>query len=201
VQEVDLEADLVLQPNSGTKHFFVNIDNADPDVEEEAMRFDPDVFQLLSLTRFLTLPIVAVRAKPRKTDPIINFTKSIVLTSYQYMEAAQQLQNAREEAARDKDREREEKIESMKQKVAERKEASARKAVERAAVVRLREERAAERAAALAAKAVEKEAIAWAKATKAAEVAATRVAHATEKAYRLAQKTQDSQLRKRRVAE
>jgi hypothetical protein len=43
VQEVDLEADLALQPNSGTEHFFVNIDSVDPNVEEEAAGLDRDV--------------------------------------------------------------------------------------------------------------------------------------------------------------
>jgi hypothetical protein len=143
------------------------------------------------------LSTVTARAKPRKADPIINFAKSIVLTSDQYMEVAQQLQNTQQEAARDKDKKREEKIELRKKKAAECEEASARKAIERAATVRLYEERAAERAAALAAKATEKEAIAQAKA---AEAAAARVARAAEKVHRLAHKTHDAELRRRRVA-
>lgn len=57
VHEVDLEADLALQPNSGTKHFIVNIDNANPDVEEEAAGLDLDVSQPLSLTRISHSPL------------------------------------------------------------------------------------------------------------------------------------------------
>ena len=66
---------------------------ANPDVEEEAAGLDLDVSQPLSLTRFLTFPIMTACGKPRKAYPIINFTKSTVLTSDWYMEAAQQLQN------------------------------------------------------------------------------------------------------------
>ena len=92
-----------MQPGPTTEHFFVTVDGQDPALEEQAASANPNVFELQSLTTFLTLPTVTARANPAKNDPIINFAKSIVLTPDQYLQAASQLKITREQAAREKE--------------------------------------------------------------------------------------------------
>ena len=48
---------------------------------------DPNVHNLESITRFLTLPTVVPRAKSTRRDPIIDFTKPMMLTSKEYANA------------------------------------------------------------------------------------------------------------------
>jgi hypothetical protein len=38
-----------------------------------------------SITTFLTLPTITVRIESKKKDPIINLSKSLILTSEQYI--------------------------------------------------------------------------------------------------------------------
>jgi flagellar biosynthesis GTPase FlhF len=156
--------------NSGTEHFFVNVDSTDPRVEEEAAGLDPEVAKPHSLTRFLTLPTVIARANPSKKDPIINFAKSIVLTFDQYVQAAMQLKCTREEAAREKERKRGEKNESKQRKLAEREEENVRKVAHPEQAAWLKKQRAEERALQQAQRATKREEATREKAAKAVQI-------------------------------
>ena len=84
------------QPNASIEHFFVAPDSEDPAVAEDVVRLDAEVPRPESITHFLTLPSVTERPNPRRRlDPIINFTKSVMLTSDQYVEAAEHVKQAR----------------------------------------------------------------------------------------------------------
>jgi hypothetical protein len=63
------------------QQFFVNVDEADLDIEEEAIGLDPSILTQQSITKFLMLPTVTASFNPKKQDPIVNFTKSIILIS------------------------------------------------------------------------------------------------------------------------
>jgi hypothetical protein len=80
VLPADIKVDLTKVPSAQTEHYFVNVNDANPDVEEEVARFKLGVLKLQSLTRFFTLSIVALRISPKKQDPIVNFVKSVFLT-------------------------------------------------------------------------------------------------------------------------
>ena len=62
------------------------------------------------------------RVSYKHRDPIIDFTKSIMLTSDEYMEVATELRQSKIEVAKEKERLRIEKEERRKQKAAEREE-------------------------------------------------------------------------------
>ena len=151
-------------PDSNASHFFVAADPAD--ISEEAleiMSIDNVEGEPQSITRFLTLPTTTARASSRRRDPLLDFTKSIILTSDEYTAAVQRLNDAKELAAREKERLRTEKEESRLRKGAEKEaraveiaEARARRAEEKVEAARLKALRAAETAAARAAKAAEK---------------------------------------------
>lgn len=85
----------------------MNVDDADPDVEEEAARLEQGILEPQSITRFLTLPSLTKRINPKKWDPIVNFAKLIILTSDQYIEVVQEIKTRREEAAMAKEKNRE----------------------------------------------------------------------------------------------
>jgi hypothetical protein len=87
-----------------------------------------DVEHAQSITRFLTLPTVIQISNPRSKDLAVDFTKFVILTSDQYVAAATQLQQAREEALRKKKREKLRKKESRKRKASEREVAAAARA-------------------------------------------------------------------------
>jgi hypothetical protein len=57
-----------------------------------------------SITRFLTLPTISARVSNKKRDPIVDFSKSILLKSEAYIHAAEQLKTRAEEASREKQR-------------------------------------------------------------------------------------------------
>ena len=189
----ELEADLGRAPSIETQHYFIDVDNENPYLRDEAAGLDPAIMEPQSLTRFLTLPTVTARINPKKRDPIVNFAKSVILTSNQYIEAAHQMRTRREEAATTKERNKEERVESRKRKAAEKEEATARRAIEREESRRLKEQKAHERVEAQARKAAEKEEALRVRAVKAAELAATRAAKAVEKAARAVQKHQLTQ--------
>ena len=200
IHEVDLQSDLALQPGPATEHFFITVDG-DPALKEQAASADPEVLELQSITTFLTLPIVTARANLGKKDPIINFAKSIVLTSDQYLQAATHLKNTREQAAREKEQKRGERVELQRRKLTEREEANARKAADREEVARLKEQRASEIALERARKAAERQRATREKAEKVALEATVRVARAAEKAERLALGHHQVEHRNSQVAE
>ena len=111
----DIDIDFQLAPSSSTAHYFVDTRlstiDAELDVEtstakegEEVTIINPDT-DLQSITRFLQLPTITERSNPRKrnVDPIVDFTKSIMLTSEVNMTAVQQIQEQNLQQERDKE--------------------------------------------------------------------------------------------------
>ena len=151
-------------PDSNVSHFFVAADPADTSEEaREITGIENAEGEPHSITRFLTLPTNTARATSRRRDPLLDFTKSIILTSDEYSAAVERLNDAKQSAAREKERLRTEKEESRQRKAAEKEaralevaEARARRAEERVEAARLKELRATEAAAARVAKAAEK---------------------------------------------
>jgi hypothetical protein len=79
-------------PTLGTHHFFVDRDSIDHALDDEIAGMDNDGDEPESITRFLTLPIVTQDCNPRMKDPVVDFSKSVILTSDQYVAAATQMQ-------------------------------------------------------------------------------------------------------------
>jgi hypothetical protein len=78
-----------------------------------------------SITQFLTLPTITTRANPRRrlTNPVVDFTKSVMLTSCVYLDAVQQVHEKKKlKIARDKERSRTQKAKSKGKKVLEQEE-------------------------------------------------------------------------------
>jgi hypothetical protein len=116
LEEGAIEAEFNIMPQSETEHFFVNVDLGDPVEEEEVSRLDPDVSAPESITHFLQLPRLAPRASSRRSDPVVDFAKSIILTSTAYEEAAMGVRAARENSMHEKARQRQEREETKKKK-------------------------------------------------------------------------------------
>jgi hypothetical protein len=76
-----IEADFAVAFSAQTQHYFVTIDDTNPNIDEEAARLDFAILEPQSSTRFLTLPIVTTRINLKRGDPLVNFAKSIILTS------------------------------------------------------------------------------------------------------------------------
>jgi hypothetical protein len=74
------EADLAQAPLAQTQHYFVDVDDENPDLCDEVAGLDPAIMVPHSMTRFLTLPTITARINPNKRDPIVNFAKSVILT-------------------------------------------------------------------------------------------------------------------------
>lgn len=192
----DLEADLAEVPDSNSEHFFVDADPSNPTTADEVIGLEANPNDVESITRFLTLPTVAARVNARHRDPIMDFSKSIMLTSEQYISAAAQVQEAKAAATRQKEIARQEKEERKKRKeiqreeerkakearAAELAEARAQKQAEREEARAAREAKAAEAAHARAVKAAEREHAQRLKAERAMQVADERARREVEKA-------------------
>jgi hypothetical protein len=167
-EQVAMEREFAEVPDSSAAHFFVAPDPAaDEQVNSELGTLEVESgAEPESLTRFLTLPTITARANPRRRDPILDFTQSKILTSDEYAAAVQRLQDAKESAALEKERLREEKDQLKRRKAA------------------AKEARAVEVAEGRARRQQEKEQAAIARAARAAEVAEARATKAAEKARR-----------------
>lgn len=168
VNRVEIEAEFAAVPDSNVQHFFVDADPSLPEAASEVVGFEADAAGEGSITQFLSLPTVAARVNRRSKDPIMDFSKSIMLTSDQYINAAAQLKEAKAASAREKEQARLEKEEKKR-----------RRAIEREEERRAKEARAAEAAEARAQKLAEREeacALKESRAAKAAHARATRVA-------------------------
>jgi hypothetical protein len=110
-----LYADFDNLPGATSHHFFVDTDSSDVLVVEEAASLDPTITNPESITQFLMLSTITTRANPRRRtiDPLVDFTKSLMLTSDVYLDAVQQLQERKIQTARNKERRKTEKAESM----------------------------------------------------------------------------------------
>jgi hypothetical protein len=66
---------------SNTSHFFVNVEGSDPGPAEDIVVFESNDFDPYSITQFLQLPTVTARVNSIWGDLIIDYTKSIILSS------------------------------------------------------------------------------------------------------------------------
>lgn len=99
----DLKADLAEVPDSNSEHFFVDADPSSPTTADEVIGLEAGIDGVESITRFLTLLTVAARVNARHHDPIMDFSKSIMLSSEQYISAAAQVQEAKAATTRQKE--------------------------------------------------------------------------------------------------
>ena len=165
----DLEADLAEVPDSNAEHFFVDADPSNPTIADEVIKLEDNPDGVDSITRFLTLPTVAARVNARHRDPIMDFSKSIMLTSEEYISAAAQVQEAKAAATRQKEIARQEKEERKKRKEIEREEERKAKEARAAELAEVRAQKQAKREEARAAREAKAAEVAHARAVKAAE--------------------------------
>jgi hypothetical protein len=138
LQQFDLAADLDQVPTPRTHYFFMDRDSTDPILDNKIASMENDGDEPKSITCFLTLPTIMQQCNPRTKDPTVDFLKSVILTSDQYIAAATQMQQTREEALREKERNKLEKEETRKRKANEKEEAAAARALTREEVHRLK---------------------------------------------------------------
>ncbi|KAG0595736.1 hypothetical protein M758_UG192600 [Ceratodon purpureus] len=104
--EHDISADFNREPDAATEHYFVDMDPSYDAVEDEIATVDLEVAERESITRFLQLPSYTPRASSRRREPIVDFAKSVILTSSEFEDAAIGLVKARKEAAKEKERQK-----------------------------------------------------------------------------------------------
>jgi hypothetical protein len=68
-----------------TEHFFVDLDPGDPDADVIGGMDVDAAEEDRSIIKFLTLPTISARVSNKKRDPIVDFSKSIMLTSDAYI--------------------------------------------------------------------------------------------------------------------
>ena len=107
-EDVNIATDLSRDPNAETEHFFVGVDPAEPTPPEEIGGLDPEVQAPDSITQFLQLPSFTPRANSRRRDPIVDYTKSVILTSAEYEDATIAVVNKRENAIKEKEQQKQE---------------------------------------------------------------------------------------------
>ena len=172
---MDIAAEVDEVPAPTVEHFFVDADTSDPANAEEVVGLDPTVSNPDSITCFLTLPTITVRAPRRRLiDPIMDFSKSVILTSDNYVSAIEQLQEKKEEAARAKERYRIEREETKRRKLLEREEERRQREARAVEVAEARARKVQEREEAAHAKALQREEVARMKAECAALLASER---------------------------
>jgi hypothetical protein len=121
IDKVEIEAKFAMVPDSNVEHFFVDAYPSLPEASSEVVGLEAEAAAVGSITQFLTLATVATRVSRRSKDPIMDFSKSIMLTSDQYINATTQLKEARAESARQKEQARLEKEEKKKKRLSVRK--------------------------------------------------------------------------------
>ena len=84
-------------PRANTKNFFITIDEVNPSSNDNIATLYREVKQPDFITWFLQLPTITTRPSKQKKDPIVDFEKSMILTSL-YEEAVVGVINARENA-------------------------------------------------------------------------------------------------------
>jgi hypothetical protein len=142
--QVDIEADLAHQPTADIEHVFVNAESCDEGSVGEATDLERPLSEPQSLTKLLKLPTIIARIGSKKKDPIVNFAKSVILTSDQYISAAQEMRNSKEVVAKYKEQQKVERDESRKYKAVAKEAASARRAIKREEAQRAKERPLAE---------------------------------------------------------
>jgi hypothetical protein len=122
---------------------------------------------------FLTLSTITTEINSKTKDPILNFVKSFILTSNEYILAVQEMRNSKEDAAKQREHQRIERKECKKRKGVEKEEAIAWRAEEWEEAQREKDQRLAEHAKAQALQVVAHEEVARMKAICTAELAAS----------------------------
>ena len=179
----------------------MDCDSADQGLAEEIVGLDPTIEEVDSITHFLTLPTVTKRSKPKFKDPILDFTKSHILTSDEFTNAMQRWKESRENVVKEKERKAAEREETKKRKATEREEARVARVVAREEVARLKELRAAMRAEEQARKKLERKEAHSLKVQRAAEAAATKAAEAAEKARKANERQEAQRMRMMGIVE
>ena len=100
----EIAADLAGGQCPDVMHFYVDADPNDATVVDDVAGAELQAQSLESITRFLALPSTTPRLNQKHQDPIMDFTKLIILTSDEYMEAAVEVRQAKEDAAKEKQR-------------------------------------------------------------------------------------------------
>ena len=119
-----MAAEFTEEPSSGSKHFFIAANPTDEIVVEEIAALNPDIENPESITTFLTLPAAASRTTLRQCDPIMDFTKSVMLTLNEHIIIALEVRRTRLALAAEKERNRHNREEARKKKLEEREEAN-----------------------------------------------------------------------------
>jgi hypothetical protein len=114
-----LQVDFDNLPRATSQHFFVDIDSSNARLVKEAAGLDSTITNPESITQFLTLPTITTRANPRRrsTDPLVDFTKSVMLTVDVYLDVVQQLHERKNQTTIDKERRKTEKAKSKRRKL------------------------------------------------------------------------------------
>jgi hypothetical protein len=145
MQETEIVADFDRIPESTTSHFFVGVDESDPTTTSKIATFDSCESDPHSIMQFLQLPTVTTRVNSTRKDPIIDYTKSIILSSSQYIEASTHIRCCKENAMREKATPKERKEEIKRKKAVDREADTTRQAAEREESARQRDQRLAEK--------------------------------------------------------
>ena len=183
--EQDIAADFSREPQAGTKHFFVGADPYGEAVDSDVAALDTEAPMPESITQFLQLPRFTPSASSHRRDPIVDFAKSVILTSSEYEEAAAIIITASEDATKEKQRQKQQREESKKRKLEEREEAMARRAASREEAQRLKDLKAAEKAETQPRRAAEREEAARVKAERAYQLAMARAEKAAQRSSRV----------------
>ena len=112
------------EPSSQTEHYFIAADPTDEIVVHEIAAVDTNIKNPELIMTFLTLPAAAPRATSRRRDPIMDLTKSVMLTSDEYITAALEVRRTRLALATEKETNRQNREEVKKWKLEEREEAN-----------------------------------------------------------------------------
>ena len=94
----------VKQPLKATEHYFIASNSADNITIDEIATIDPIVENPKSIITFLTLPTTTPRAMSRRWDPIMDFTKSLILTLDEYVNAVLEVRCVRLAMVAEKER-------------------------------------------------------------------------------------------------
>lgn len=101
------------------EHFFVDADPADLQEQADVHTVEPEAGPVQSVTRFLSLPRLTPRVSNKARTESLDFTKSLMLTSQDYINVVSAKRQAQIEAAEEKERNRVQREERKKAKAAE----------------------------------------------------------------------------------
>jgi hypothetical protein len=109
----------------------INVDDNNSKATEEIAAFKSIEVDPYSITQFLQLPTVIARVNSSHGDPIIDYMKSIILSSSEYVEAVAHILRSKENATREKAAQRKLQEEMRRIKAADHEAEAARRAAER----------------------------------------------------------------------